>query len=186
VTINLGYTGRSELPDNLKSLLRPISMMVFDSSLIVKIELISEGIGAEESLSRKIVTIYHLCQKNQYIFDLRAIKSVLSMAESLKRKTTSNAHEMIILHPITNMNIPKLVNEDIPLFNSIINNLFSGLELEASNNNQIEKVISESLEAAKFQHDSNLIEKIMQLREIMLTRHENIVVGRTGSAKTIS
>jgi dynein heavy chain len=186
--MNPGYASRSELPDNLKSLLRHVSMMVPDSSLIVKIELMSEGIGAGEALSRKIVTMYDLCKRqlskqDHYDFGLRAIKSVLSMAGSLKRETTGISDEMIILRAMNNMNIPKLVNQDMPLFNSIINDLFPGLELEAANNGDIEHVIAALFETFKYQFEPNLVAKIIQLRETMLTRHGNMFVGRTGSGK---
>eukprot|EP00899_Mesostigma_viride_P019011 jgi/Mesvir1/27110/Mv25131-RA.3 len=96
ITMNPGYAGRTELPESLKTLFRPVSMVVPDLGLICENMLLAAGFLTARPLSNKFITLYRLSKdllsrQDHYEWGLRPIKSVLVVAASLKQRAIASA-----------------------------------------------------------------------------------------------
>ncbi len=187
--MNPGYAGRSELPDNLKALLRPIAMMVPDLALIAEIMLGSEGFQNGKVLGKKLITLYSLMQQqmskqDHYDYGMRAIKAVLVVAGSVKRIDPEMSEEVILLRAVRDMSLPKLVGPDVSLFNALCGDLFPGVEMPVVDYGDLLGAIKESMTETGLQHNQNIILKVIQTYEAKACRHGNMLVGRTMTGKT--
>jgi dynein heavy chain len=191
ITMNPGYAGRTELPDNLKALFLPIAMMVPDYALIAEIFLYGQGFVDSRNLAEKMTQLYKLSSEmlspqNHYDFGMRAVKSVLSMAGIVKRRFPDSPESEILIQAMNDSNIPKLLGNDKVLFQSLVTDLFPKIEFETKLNEKLQRSIIDNLESNKLTTVEPLVIKTLQLHETMIIRHGVMPVGPTSGGKSTS
>lgn len=187
--MNPGYAGRAELPDNLKALFRPCSMCVPDLQLICEIMLIAEGFVEAANLAKKFTTLYKLCREllskqDHYDWALRAIKSVLVVAGTLKRADPKVPEEYVLMRALRDFNLPKIVLEDVSVFMGLIGDLFPKIEVIRKRNEEFESAIRKATTEAGLQAEEIFVLKCVQLEELLNVRHCVFVLGNAATGKS--
>lgn len=189
VTMNPGYEGRTELPDNLAVLFRPVAMMIPNYGLIAEIMLFAEGFEDASSLSTKMVQLYKLAseqlsQQKHYDFGMRAVKSVLVMAGALKRENPKLQEDVVLIRAMRDSNIPKFLAQDLPLFKALIQDLFPKVSIPEVDYGELQAQIIESCKTYKLEPKDEFVLKTIQLFDIINVRFGAMIVGPTGGGKT--
>ncbi|CAG9311235.1 unnamed protein product [Blepharisma stoltei] len=189
ITMNPGYAGRTELPENIKALFRSCAMVVPDTILICENMLMSEGFKNARLLSHKFVTLYELSREllskqKHYDWGLRAVKSVLRMAGKLRRADPEMDEDPVLMRALRDFNLPKIVTDDKTIFVNLIKDLFPGLDPEAKTNLVLKEQLVKVSKKAKLQPEEIFINKCIQLSEIMEVRHSVFIIGPPGCGKT--
>lgn len=89
------------------------------------------------------------------------------------------------MRALRDMNLPKFVFEDVPLFLGLIGDLFPGLDCPRVRYPQFNDAVEECLAANKYFLVPSQVDKVVQLYETMMTRHSTMIVGPTGGGKTV-
>ncbi|XP_035829687.1 dynein heavy chain 10, axonemal isoform X2 [Aplysia californica] len=190
ITMNPGYAGRTELPESVKALFRPVVVIVPDLQQICEIMLFSEGFLLAKILAKKMTVLYKLAKEQlskqyHYDFGLRALKSVLVMAGELKRGSPDLAEDVVLMRALRDMNLPKFVFEDVPLFLGLIGDLFPGLDCPRVRYPNFNDAVEQVLQDNGYMLLPHQVDKVVQMYETMLTRHTTMIVGPTGGGKSV-
>ncbi|XP_009299843.1 dynein axonemal heavy chain 10 [Danio rerio] len=190
ITMNPGYAGRTELPESVKALFRPVVVIVPDLQQICEIMLFSEGFLVAKVLAKKMTVLYKLAREqlskqSHYDFGLRALKSVLVMAGELKRGSPNLSEDVVLMRALRDMNLPKFVFEDVPLFLGLISDLFPGLDCPRVRYPSFNDAVEAILEENRYIMMPSQVDKVVQMYETMMTRHTTMVVGPTGGGKSV-
>lgn len=195
VTMNPGYVGRSELPENLKKLFFSFSMSKPDLSVIVEVLLASQGFIHSKNIAKLIHPFFkELSERTSdmlhYDFGLRTLKTILLRCGSLLRSKNNNEGNLkkfelqVLLRSLSEIIIPKLTKEDEQIFQELKEKYVPDLSFSSDELAPFERCIEQHCLENGFVLNDNWIKKTLQVIEVLNSNNGIMLVGESGTGKT--
>merc|ERR1719238_1363586 len=151
-------------------------MMVPDYGLIGEIMLFSFGFTDGRSCANKMVATFRLCSEQlssqcHYDYGMRAVKTVIEAAGLNKRKYPDQKEPIILLRALRDVNVPKFLKDDLPLFENIITDLFPGVERPKIDYGALETASAEQCKKFNLQPTPYFLKKVFELFDMIQVRH---------------
>lgn len=108
---------------------------------------------------------------------MRAVKTVLSACGNIKLTYPNENEDLLLLRALLDVNLPKFLSFDIPLFEGIISDLFPGIKLQDADYSMMYKVFLEICNEQNLQPVKSFFTKIVQTYEMIIVRHGFMMVS---------
>jgi len=125
-----------------------------------------------------------LSSQFHYDYGMRAVKSTIEMCGKLKREVGDLPEDQITLRALRDVNVPKFLKDDLPLFENIISDLFPETDRPVVEYGNLTPVMEACGKEQNLQLTDNFTIKVVQLIDTIGVRHGLMLVGPTGGGKT--
>lgn len=92
---------------------------------------------------------------------MRAVTSVINAAGLLKRADPDMNEDQLLLRALRDVNVPKFLKDDLPLFENIISDLFPGVSKPNIDYGSLLDMIKKSSQIKNLQATQPFIDKII-------------------------
>merc|ERR1719261_958108 len=124
--------------------------MVPDYAMIGEIMFYAFGFTDSQTLANKMVTTFKLASEQlssqcHYDYGMRAVKSTIEAGGMLKRDVGESwGEDQITLRALLDVNVPKFLKDDLPLFENIITDLFPDTKKPEADPGDLMKILPEA------------------------------------------
>lgn len=195
VTMNPGYVGRNELPENLKKLFRAFAMDHPDKTIIADVLLASQCFTHSKQISDVLIPFFELLasrlsSQSHYDFGLRALKTIVSKCGVARANTSKNVEstvefeKTVLVQSLKESVLPRLIKEDQVVFEALLSEHFKGIPYESNISQAFAKEVEKFCIDRGLQCTPALAEKAWQVAQIQESHHGIMLVGKSGSGKT--